>query len=289
MMTRNLTMSRTGPLIAPTSSLPAVAPRRRCTTERTGDDAVIGRAARLVLGAGFGLLAGPVLGAHGGLPVAFCGGLLAMAAFFSIPWSWWHWAHESNVAFAAGVVVALMLELAAFSLMPDVYLKQFGRTGEVVVTRRICHHTKGHCTYLLALATPDGRSISGLMPERETRAAGDRFLATWDSTGVVAPRPADETSSGPFGILLLPGLAGFLTGTVFFSVPGRRRNRLPGRMPGLNPGVHGCVPVFRGWVAASTYWTCLSFSSPRSGGCEPRSSGGEGRCSTRRSVRIFLL
>jgi hypothetical protein len=188
-----------------------------------GDDAVVVRAALLVVGVAFGLVAGPLLTAHGGLPAAIGGGLLAMAAFFSIPWSWLRWAHGSNVAFAAGVVVALMLMLAAFSVVPDDYLKQYGRTGEVVVTKRICQTSKGRCTYWLALAAPDGRSISGLMPERETRAAGDRFLAIWDSTGVVGPRPADETSSGPFGILLPPGLAGFLAGTVFFSALGRRR------------------------------------------------------------------
>src|SRR4051812_40373155 len=96
-------------------------------------------------GAGFGLVAGPLLAAHGGLAAEFGGGLLTMAAFFSIPWSWWHWAHESNIAFAAGVVVALMLMLATVSVVPDAYLKQYGRTGEVVVTKRICHQTKGHC------------------------------------------------------------------------------------------------------------------------------------------------
>jgi hypothetical protein len=186
---------------------------------------VIVRAALLVVGLAFGLVAGPLLTAHGGLSAAMAGGLLATAAFFSIPWSWWRWAHGSNIAFAAGAVVALMLMLAAFSVVPDVYLKQYGRTGEVVVTKRTCQTIKGHCTYWLALAAPDGRPISGLMPERETRAAGDRFMATWDSTGVVGPRPADETSSGPFGILLLPGLAGLLAGTVFFFALGRRRDQ----------------------------------------------------------------
>jgi hypothetical protein len=187
---------------------------------------VIVRAAQLVAGLAFCLVAGPLLTAHGGLPAELVGGLLGMAAFWSIPWSWWRWAHRSNVAFVAGVVVALMLMLAAFSVVPDVYLKQYGRTGEVVAAKRICQKGKsGGCTYYLALATPDGRSISGQMRERETRAVGDRFMATWDSTGVVGPRPADVTSSGPFGILLLPGLAGLLAGTVFFSALGRRRNQ----------------------------------------------------------------
>jgi hypothetical protein len=136
------------------------------------------------------------------------------------------WTHRSNIAFTAGVVVALALMLAAFSAVPDVYLNQYGRTGEVVTAKRTCHKNKtGHCNYYLALATPDGRSISGTMRERETRAVGDRFMATWDSTGVIAPRPADQTSSGPFGILLLPGLAGLLAGTVFFSALGHRRNQ----------------------------------------------------------------
>ncbi len=184
---------------------------------------MIVRAALLMVGVAVGLVAGPLLTAHGGLLAAMAGGLLAMAAFFSIPWSWSHWAYRSNTAFAAGAVVALMLMLAAFSVVPDVYLKQYGRTGEVVVTKRPCQTIKGRCTYWLALAAPDGRPISGLMPERETRAAGDRFMATWDSTGVVGPRPADQTSSGPFGILLLPGVAGLLAGMVFFSALGARR------------------------------------------------------------------
>jgi hypothetical protein len=186
---------------------------------------VIVRAALLVVGSAFGLVAGPLLSAHG-LSGAMGGGLLGMAAFFSIPWSWSRWAHGSkNIASTAGAVVALVLMLAAYSVVPDVYLKQYGHTGEVVVTKRTCQTIKGNCTYWLALATPDGRSISGLMQERERRAAGDRFRATWDSTGVVAPRTADVTSSGPFGILLLPGLAGLLAGTVYFSALGRRRDQ----------------------------------------------------------------
>src|SRR5260370_10247735 len=173
-----------------------------------------------MVGVAVGLVAGPLLTAHGGLLAAMAGGLLAMAAFFSIPWSWWRWAHGSNIAVAAGAVVALMLMLAAFSVVPDVYLKQYGRTGEVVVTKRTCQTIKGRCTYWLALAAPDVRPISGLMPDRETRAAGDRFMATWGSTGVVGPRSPEEPSRGPVGVPLLPGLARCLAGPGSFSPPG---------------------------------------------------------------------
>ncbi|AWS41710.1 hypothetical protein [Streptosporangium sp. 'caverna'] len=181
------------------------------------------RAALLVMGVAVGMVAGPLVSAQGGVSGDVGGGLLAMAAFFAIPWSWSRWSYLTKPAAVAGAVVGLALILGAYSAVPDVYLKQHGQTSEVVVTGRTCQETKGRCTYWLALAAPDGRAISGLMREREKRVVGDRFTATWDSTGVIGPRPADVASSGPFGMLLLPGVIGFLAGTVLFSVLGDRR------------------------------------------------------------------